>query len=156
MTALLAYSTFAPPTTCLRCGALTQEDTQFTTEALAYNLPQRRWNCAMGHTIYSGLPVTLLDPPAASIPSPHARQRKSCRYCGRVFLAKVNGSYCSHRCKSARIAETDRARRTLRRTGTVLTGEALRQARTVRFPNKAHKALAPYATRPTGLSKAWV
>lgn len=141
-------------TACDLCGALLREDTQFTMEARISNQPQRRYVCAAGHSVYTGLPPLAPPPPPAAVNA--TRRRKVCRYCTRPFFSKGNGVYCRTRCREAALTERNRARGVLRRTGPKMTGEALRQARAVKFPNKARKSLVPYAARPQGLSKAWV
>ena len=158
MIARLAHESLADvPTCCLRCGALLREDTEFTREALRYTMPQRRYVCHGGHSVYTG----LVEPVLRVAPAPGGRGRsatveKCCVRCAEPFQGATQQKYCGEVC--VRAADVERSRSRDRVVRQRLTGAALKQARALPTfrPRSAQPDLVAYAPRPTNLSKAWV
>jgi len=123
-----------------RCGALLREDTQFTAEMSLYSLPQRRYVCASGHTVYVSMPV-LGDPtPALARPrGTRGRTLKVCPQCEESFLGVSRQLYCGVACAHAREVERAKRRRPDGRYG--LTGAALQRARAI--PSSWTRGTAP-------------
>jgi len=95
------------------CTASVREDTEFTRDALAYNLPVRRYVCHRGHSTH--VDVVPLE---KSIPEPNTRLtrhekpvRKKCKWCRDWFEGTRPFLYCSLECAESMKNATRYARR---------------------------------------------
>jgi len=150
----LACAVPEAPSGCPRCGSIVREDSDFTLHANFYDLPQRRYVCAAGHSVYSGLTAEAvkLTPAGQSGRPPTPR---ACRYCGAPFQAITQAKFCSKTCSNARHKELERARGVMRRKRPTFTSDGLRRIREIRMTRSPRNPV-PYAVRPKGLSTAWV
>ena len=158
----LVRESFGTPTRCGQCGALTREDTIFSATAARYSQPQRRYVCAMGHSVYTSLPA--IPPPKASMGSPVqlpgqvARHERACARCGDIFMGTKRQKFCSSVCTRAADAERNRRYLSASKTGKRLSPEALRLARAMPGPfgrGRQSKTPVPYAPRSSGLDTRW-
>lgn len=151
MKTLCAYSALGPPTSCDRCGGFVHEDTQFTTDMLSFAMPQRRYRCHAGHSVYTGLVEPVLRPALA--PRIPARcVTKMCEWCGDEFVGIVRQKYCCETCVRAKDAERTRLREIPKRQR--LTAEALARARAIQFPRPRTHPVA-YVERAKAFRGAW-
>lgn len=153
----------APPTACTRCDSLMREDTEFSANMARYSLPQRRYVCAMGHSVYTdvdtipALTVSMGAP--VKLPNASPQHERTCARCGDVFHGTKRQKFCSSVCTRAADYERNRKYISATRTGKRLSAEELRVARAMPRPWNSWKrngtVPVPYAARPAGLSRKW-
>jgi hypothetical protein len=137
------------------CRALMAEDREFTAQMALYNLPQRRYVCTAGHTVYIGLEGISIVPRDFVIASRSAATtEKHCQQCGEAFVGITRQKYCGPACTRAADAARTRCRNVAKKSR--LSPAALKAARAVPGSWQKARMPVPYATRPKNLDQAWV